>query len=63
MVSVDINIEESNLVLFGKMKSINVSLSVEREDPQEAVNLAFETLELILERNLSLATRKAYTQK
>ena len=54
MVLVTINIQESDLVLFGRAKQIDVSICSDQEDPQDAVREAFDTLDLVLERKLVL---------
>ena len=54
MVVVEINIQESDLVLFGRAKQIDITLTTENEDPAIAVREAFDTLDLILKRKLKL---------
>jgi len=54
MVSISINIQESDLVLFGRAKQIDITICSDQEDPQEAVKEAFDTLDLVLERKVAL---------
>lgn len=54
MVIVTINIQESDLVLFGRAKQIDISICSDQEDPGDAVSEAFDTLDLVLERKLAL---------
>ncbi len=54
MVIVTINIQESDLVLFGRAKQIDVAICSEYEDPEIAVNEAFHTLDLVLKRKLEI---------
>jgi len=53
-VIITINIQESDLVLFGRAKQIDISICSDQEDPQDAVREAFDTLDLVLERKLEI---------
>ena len=54
MVQVEISLEETQITLFSNTKMIDITISVDKEIPSEAVQEAFETLELVLERRLEL---------
>jgi len=54
MVIVTINIQESDLVLFGRAKQIDISICADRLIPNDAVKEAFDTLDLVLKRKLEI---------
>jgi len=54
MVVIEVAIQESDLVLFGRAKQIDITLTTEDHDPLTAVSEAFDTLELILKRKVEL---------